>query len=169
MILRSTDSFTILVVEDEPDLLSALSEVIESFGYTVIGASHASDGLELLKSKKIDVVLSDINMPGMSGLQLLAKARKQYLLAPFIFITGNSSLDYVLEAVRLGAFDFVIKPFDFEALDSILKRVTSIVQRQDYIEELLASIGTDVAPQTYAEIKNLRRQMNLLRVLGTED
>lgn len=135
----------------------------------MIQASNGAEALEIMKQKKINLVLSDINMPLYNGMQLLSKCRKLNFHAPFVFLTGNSSIDNIIEAVRLGAMDFLIKPFEMDMLEKVLKRVSAIAERQEYIDELLQSIGKDVAPQTHAELNNLKRQINLLKALAHEE
>ncbi|MBC7530962.1 MAG: response regulator [Oligoflexus sp.] len=156
----------ILIVEDEPMLLEMLVDLSESFGFDVLPASNGQLAIEILKAQKVDIILSDINMPLVSGLQLLIKCRKMNVTAPFVFLTGNSSIDTIIDAVRLGAIDFMVKPFEFEALEKVLRRVSVIAEKLDYIDELLNSIGKDVAPQTHDEIENLRRQINLLKTMS---
>ncbi len=155
----------ILIVDDENLLVEILDDFAKSLGYETATASEGSKALEILKTQEINLVLSDINMPGISGIQMLTKARRQNIAAPFVFITGNSNPEIIIDAVRLGATDFLLKPFEFELLEKVIKRSLAIGERMDNIEELLKSIGRDVAPQTHAAINDLRRQINLLRTM----
>lgn len=164
----SQDDFSqmkVLIVEDEEQILEFLKDVLEGLGFPVFTAPNGVRAFEIMKAEKISLVLSDINMPEISGLQLLTKARRQNLGAPFIFLTGNCSADVIIEAVRLGASDFLLKPFEVLALEKVVQRVAAIGLRMEQIDDMLRSLGQDVAPKTHAHINDLRRQINVLRTM----
>lgn len=105
------DRFKILLIEDEPDLRLALKDEIEVLNFDVVTASCGEDALNTLKTDSLIIAaLSDIRMPGMSGLECLQKAREIGLNMPFVFITGFPQKDLITEALRLGAVDFLEKP-----------------------------------------------------------
>lgn len=107
---------SILLIDDEEDLLEILVRVLKPLGAEIYTATNGKQALEIISTGKIDVVLSDINMPIMNGLELLAILRSRGNEIPFIFLTGNADLDKAIEAMRLGAIDLLTKPFGREVL-----------------------------------------------------
>ncbi len=106
----------IMIVEDEKSIRDALNELLKMEGYKVIEASDGLEGYNLLKSKKIDCVLSDIIMPKLTGLEMLDKIIKDGIETPIIMISGHGSIDDAVEAVKKGAFDYISKPLDINRL-----------------------------------------------------
>ncbi len=111
----------ILVVDDDETLRTELGSLLRDSGYVVSLAADGAEALERLSLGGIDVVLLDLMMPGMSGLELLRAAHAAHPAVTFIVITGHGSADVAVEAMKAGAADFVVKPFEFEAVESLLK------------------------------------------------
>lgn len=101
----------LIVVEDEKDLREALVSVLENEGAEVISASNGLEGLEKIRKENPNAVISDIQMPAMNGLELLQQVRLIGNPVPFILITGFPDHEKILAALRLGALDFIEKPF----------------------------------------------------------
>ncbi len=116
MARRKTTLPSILVVDDEPEVLAALQEILEFEGYAVEAVGNAAKALELLKKKEYRVILSDVKMPGMDGLELLNEVRSLHPSTPVIMISGHGTIEMAVEAVRKGAFDFITKPPDLQRL-----------------------------------------------------
>ncbi len=106
----------ILVVDDEPEVLAALKEILEFEGYDVDAAESALHALQLLDRNEYHVILSDVRMPGMDGMDLLAKVQESHPSTPVVMISGHGTIDMAVEAVRKGAFDFITKPPDLQRL-----------------------------------------------------
>lgn len=104
---------TILIIDDEEPIREALSGILSDEGFTPIGTGSAEEGLELLSQENVDLVLLDIWMPGMDGLQALPKIRKNYGL-PVIMISGHGTIETAVQATRDGAFDFIEKPLSYD-------------------------------------------------------
>jgi len=103
---------TILVAEDKESMADMLRLTLEAEGYAVI---HAADGMEAVRRLReggIDLVLTDLKMPKKTGLDVLATARQEGRPIPFIFMTAFGTIELAVEAMRLGAYDFITKPFD---------------------------------------------------------
>ncbi len=118
-----TDKKAMLVVDDDPLIRKIIRGVLEDLGYPCEEAPDGVEALELIRKERFDIVLCDIRMPGMDGLQVMAEARKIRTDTPFIIITGYESeyaYDQVMEA---GAQDFITKPFTQEELQTKLARV----------------------------------------------
>jgi DNA-binding NtrC family response regulator len=102
----------VLVVEDDSRVRQALFELLTSWGYTVETAGNGAEGLEAIASFHPAVVLSDLQMPGLDGLELLKTARSSNPELPFLMLTGHGSIASAVEATKLGAFNFLQKPVD---------------------------------------------------------
>ncbi|MDP7361031.1 MAG: response regulator, partial [Candidatus Latescibacteria bacterium] len=101
----------ILVVDDEVDLATSCTRLLESRGYVTGIASSAEEALESLNSLDYQLVLTDLKMPGMGGMELLRHVREKSQEMPVIMMTAYSTVEDAVEAMRLGAADFVPKPF----------------------------------------------------------
>lgn len=108
--MENNDLKNILVVDDDPGLLDSTTLLLIKAGYAVISCSNAHEALIKIQENSIDVVLSDIRMPGVSGIELLQKIRKAGFGLPVILMTAHADLDAAVDAVKEGAFDFLIKP-----------------------------------------------------------
>lgn len=108
--------YHILIIDDEKSIRKALSEILLSEGYKVTEATDGHEGYNLIKNKKFDCVLSDIKMPKLDGLDMLAKLKNEGLDVPIIMISGHSSTEDAVEAVKNGAFDYISKPPDLNRL-----------------------------------------------------
>ncbi|WP_208726628.1 sigma-54-dependent transcriptional regulator [Corallococcus terminator] len=106
----------VLLVDDDPALLKVLGALLTQAGLTPHPASNARDALALLARRPIDVVLSDVRMPGMSGLELLAEVGRGWPDVPVLLMTAHGTVPLAVEAMKAGAADFVLKPFDREEL-----------------------------------------------------
>jgi DNA-binding response OmpR family regulator len=106
----------ILVVDDEPSILKFLVRVLEREGYTVYAAANGEEALRVLNHIKIDLLLSDIKMQGVDGVQLLKEAQQNWPDLAIILLTGHATIDSAVAAVRHGAVDYLIKPIKNEAI-----------------------------------------------------
>lgn len=106
----------VLVIDDEQSMLEFLEYLLRKEGYQVVTAQAGSEALELLGVDQVDLVISDLRMPDLDGIELLRQARGLDPDTPFIFITAYASSDTAIEALKLGAFDYITKPFKVEEL-----------------------------------------------------
>jgi two-component system response regulator HydG len=106
----------ILVVDDEESIRYTFEAFLSEEGYTVSSAADYDGGIALLREKDIDLVFADIILPGKSGIDLLKAAREIVPGVPVIMITGAPSLDTATESLRIGAFDYIVKPIRQDAL-----------------------------------------------------
>jgi two-component system response regulator PilR (NtrC family) len=113
---------TILIVDDEPNILEVLEIFLHDEGMEVLKSDSGMKALEILREKEVDLVVSDIRMPDLSGVQLLQQAKQLAPEAMFIMITAFASTETAIEALQHGAFDYITKPFRMEELRSIIQR-----------------------------------------------
>jgi len=123
---------TILVVDDEPELARALSKLLGRNGYHVLTAENGEAGLALLRQHPIHLVLSDLQMPKMGGLDLLKAAQVVAPQAEFVIITGHGTIETAVDAMKSGAYDFIEKPF---STTTTLKVVRKALEKQNLITE----------------------------------
>ena len=123
---------TILVVDDEPELSRALSKLLTRNGYHVLTAQNGEEGLAILRREEIHLVLSDLQMPKMGGLDLLKAAQVIAPQTEFVIITGHGTIETAVDAMRTGAYDFIEKPF---SITTTLKVVRKALEKQHLIAE----------------------------------
>ena len=121
----------ILLVDDEEDFVEMLSMRLEEAGEKVTPAYDGKMCLEILEKKTIDVVILDIKMPGMDGIQTLRKIKMTYPLVEVILLTGHGTTETAIEGMKLGAFDYLLKPADFDELTTILAGAKKKKAEQD--------------------------------------
>jgi PAS domain S-box-containing protein len=132
---------SILVIDDDEAVLLSQAGYLEDLGYTVRCASNGEQGLALFRSDPPDMILCDLRMPGIDGLEVLRAVRRESPDMPFVIISGMGVMKDVIEALRLGAWDYLPKPFDdFSILrhtvEKMLDRVRLMQQNRRYQEQL---------------------------------
>ena len=130
----------LLIVDDEARFLKTTAALLEKRDCSVFTAASGKDALEILDQRKIDVVILDVKMPGMDGVETLKHMKKKYPLVEVIMLTGHSTTESAVEGLKLGAFDYLIKPCD---LDIILEKVKQAHEKKMSTEEKIthAKIG----------------------------
>jgi len=116
---------SILIVDDEPSMRVALSESVKSCGYKVETSESGADALEKFQKGKFEVVITDMRMPGMGGMEVLRGIKKVSSGTPVIVITAYGTVNTAVEAMKEGAADFIMKPFSVEHLESLVKKVVA--------------------------------------------
>ncbi len=112
----------VMVVEDDVDLLEALSETLQSAGYRVTQASDGLEALKVLESHTFDLIVTDIQMPNMDGHALLKKVKEKSPELPVMLMTAYGSIQQAVDAMRDGAVDYMVKPFEAEVLVNMVSR-----------------------------------------------
>ena len=116
----------ILVVDDEESVRIILKKMLEEGGYIAETANNGGEALEAMKGTHFDMLISDINMPVMNGVELLNKAKESFPMMPVIFITAYGNDKIIIEAMKVGLADYIEKPFK---MDHILKIVKEHIYR----------------------------------------
>lgn len=131
------DSFRVLVVDDETDFLETLVNRLNKRQIDTTGVQSGEEALEAMKKKLFDVVILDIKMPGgMDGIQALREMRKIQPLAEVILLTGHGSVETSIEGMKLGAFDYLLKPVKLEEL---MVKMAQAFEKKDAHEQKIRS------------------------------
>ncbi|MEO8978166.1 MAG: EAL domain-containing protein [Polyangiaceae bacterium] len=117
---------SVLVVDDDPDVLRGVVRLLRKEGYSVTSASNGADAARSLVGRSFDVIVSDIKMPGMDGIQLLREVREHDLHVPVVLVTGEPAVSTAVQALEYGAFHYLTKPVDTEALVRAVSRAVSM-------------------------------------------
>ena len=121
---------TILAVDDEPNMRRLLEISLRQAGYKPLLANDGVSALEIIKAHHVDLVVSDFHMPGMNGLELLKAIRQQSDALPLIMVTAQGEVKIAVEAMKLGASDYILRPFDLETLEIAIAKVLSNTRLQ---------------------------------------
>jgi two-component system, NtrC family, sensor histidine kinase HydH len=124
----------ILVVDDDPALGQMLEDVIANEGYRPIVCTQAEDALEVSRREHFQLAFVDIHLPGMSGLELAAKLKEDSAELEVVFITGSTTVDHAVQAIKLGAYDYLRKPFTLTEFRFCLKRFQEKILLRERIE-----------------------------------
>lgn len=121
----------VLIVDDERDFVEMLSLRLEEVGEKVWGVFNGKECLDLLEKEIIDVVILDIKMPGMDGIEVLKIIKQRYPLTEVILLTGHGSAETAVEGMKVGAFDYLLKPADFSELRTKLHEARKRKEEQE--------------------------------------
>ena len=128
----------VLVVEDEKSLLKVITKRLKETGYVVDGADNGEDALLFIKTSDYDVIILDILLPKISGLEILLKIRKSKITTPVLMLTALDSISDKVEGLDAGADDYLAKPFSF---DELLARVRVLLRRQSDNKTNVFTVG----------------------------
>ncbi|MGD9489820.1 MAG: sigma-54-dependent transcriptional regulator [Calditrichaceae bacterium] len=120
----------ILVVDDEKTIRESLSMVLEEEGYTAQAVSNGKEALDLVKETDFDIVITDLKMPELDGMELLKQCQRLCPQTSLIIITAHGSLESAIEALRAGAYDYILKPFDF---DEVLLKIKRLINHKELV------------------------------------
>jgi two-component system OmpR family response regulator len=121
------DKFKVMIVDDEVDFLETIVKRLKTRGIDVAGVESGYQALEALDVSSPDVIILDVKMPGMDGIETLREIKKKKPLTEVIMLTGHASVESGIQGMQLGAFDYVMKPV---ALDELLEKVRQAYERK---------------------------------------
>ncbi|MBC7781654.1 MAG: diguanylate cyclase [Proteobacteria bacterium] len=136
---------SILVLEDDDASVAMLDAVLSDAGYEVVCVQRGRDAMHKLSERSFDLAVFDINIPDFSGIEVLRALREHRLELPVIFLSGETAIEYAIDALRFRAFDFVAKPFDPLQLLAVVERAI----REHRQEEARVSHLTDLESELY--------------------
>lgn len=114
-------SGTICIVDDEPAILHTLSSILEDEGYQVTIAKTGSEALRVIQQEPPDVVLLNVYLPEIDGLEVLKRVREQFSNVSVIMMSGHGSVETAVKAIKLGAYDYLEKPLDLEKVTILVR------------------------------------------------
>jgi FixJ family two-component response regulator len=147
--MRSRAQQHVFLVDDEPKILAAARATLESIGFKVTCFARGSDCLKKMAGRKCDLLVTDVRMPGIDGMELLAETRHVAPWLPVLILTAYGDVSMTARAFKSGAFDFIQKPFDRETL---ISAVIDILKKTGPVDRLLGKSLT-------------RTEMRVLRLL----
>jgi DNA-binding NtrC family response regulator len=138
---------TLLIVEDEPEIRAILRAHLEASVQKIVEAADGKTALQFIATEKPDIIISDYNMPGMNGLELLRTLKELKTQIPVIWTTGYASRELFREAWRAGVYDFFEKPFNLEqVVDCVRGALNSGPQQNNYAISSLCKVGYSEFP-----------------------
>ncbi|MBI2215322.1 MAG: sigma-54-dependent Fis family transcriptional regulator [Acidobacteria bacterium] len=152
----------ILVVDDQPELLDELCAQLSEIGWEVSGASLGRDALRSFDETSPDVVLLDVMLPDISGLDVLDEIKARSESTPVVVMSGGATIEIAVRAMRSGAESLVQKPFDVDSLDALLEKAgrSSVLRRQVAALQRELAVETPVLPGTSASIRELNEMIH---------
>ncbi len=162
-------SLKILIAEDEEITLRHLTYALEKEGFSVRGASNGREALERFKDDNYDILIADIKMPEMDGLSLLKTVKEKHPDTEVMIITGFGSIESAVEAMKMGAIDYVTKPFNF---DELLVKIRKIQEKKRIEKENIAlkiSVGVGKDLPFIAKSREIKRVIGIINGISGSD
>jgi len=132
------EGFNVLLVDDEGEFLDTLVKRIQKRNVNAKGVRSGEEALAFLGKNPVDVVVLDVRMPGMDGIETLRALKRQYPLTEVIMLTGHASLEVAIEGMELGAFDYLMKPVE---IDDLLYKLQDANKRRTIQLEKIKGMG----------------------------
>ena len=144
----------LLLVDDEERFVTTTKTLLEKRGVTTFTALNGVDAMKIMDERPIDVMVLDVKMPGLGGVEVLRKTKQKHPLVEVIMLTGHASVESAVEGLKLGAFDYVTKPCD---VSDLIEKVTEAYDKKQAMEEKIQK----------AKLEEIIRHP--MAVFGTED
>ncbi len=163
--MKNSSAVSIIIVDDDPYVLESTSLLLRESGHAITACENAKDALSALEKNTIDVVLTDIMMPGMSGIELLEKIHVDHPEMPVILMSAYAELNTAVDAIKRGVFDFVIKPYKPEYLIHAIEKATrynKLIQiERDYKKTLEETVRkrTQELSDALVMVKNMSKEL----------
>jgi DNA-binding NtrC family response regulator len=135
------ERFRILIVDDNVELREILTEYLQDEGDAIEGADNGKEALAMYDKRPYDLIITDLNMPEVTGLELIKRIARYKSTSECIIITGYASLDSAIEAIKLGAFDYIVKPFRMEELKVVVKNARDKIMLKKVNAELFDKLA----------------------------
>ena len=147
-VVKGTTKKKVLVVDDESSVCLVLTEGLSALGYECQACLNGEDALNLMQQQPPDIVITDLRMPGMSGLEFLEKAHQDYPRTVFLMVTGVEDVRLATQAMKLGAADYLVKPVELEALRASVQRALEIKHMELELESYRRNLEAMVTQRT---------------------
>lgn len=161
--------FTILVVDDEIAIRQILSNIITRAGHDVITAEDGYMALSILKEREVDVTFSDVRMPGITGIELIEHARKAGINCQFVIMTAFASVSTAIDAMKAGAYDYMMKPLRHEDVEHRLQLIGNMInlhKENTALRQVAMQVSEQAMSSTADSMKTVERLIN--KVAATE-
>ncbi len=155
----------ILIIDDDDKIVFAIQLILESDGFTILTAQNGKDGWEMIKKEAPDITILDIQMPGMSGLEVLEKIGEDKIDTSVIVITGFGTMDTAIRSMQLDAFDYLTKPLDMEKVKILCRRALEIRNLKKEIHGLRAQL--DVSYEEDTLVGNSGTMQEIYKTIGS--
>lgn len=129
-----TGTYKILIVDDDPNVRKVLCDILKRKGYAILTAKNGTEAITILEENSFNLVLSDLGLPDISGLEVLQRVKTDYPFTEVIILTGNASLDSAIESTNKGAFSYLQKPYE---IDQLLLHIKRAIEKQQAEEKIL--------------------------------
>src|ERR1051326_4784390 len=160
----------VLIVDDEPAIREVLEMILQEWGYEVRLASDGAEAKDLVESYDPEIVISDVVMPQLSGLDLLRCLKAGNPNRPVILVTAHASIDLAVESMKQGAQDFITKPMDYPKLRAILKAAEGDIELRQTSRKLTSQLERGSAfGEFIGSSKAMREIYDLIQSLSTSD
>jgi len=164
-----TQQPTVLVIDDEPAHRLMVRVVLGDAGFRVLEADNGSSGLATLRSRSVDVVLLDMRMPGMSGLDVLQKMHEEAMSTPVIMLTAFGNVGSAVESMKIGAWDYLTKPTDNDELLAVVRKAAEHVRLTRENRDLKKQIGQLRETRIIGASPEVRRVVDLIEQVGPSE
>ena len=131
------NSFRVLLVDDEEEFLRTVMKRLKKRDVNAIGAGNGDEALRQLAQHPVDVVVLDVKMPGMDGIQTLREIKERFPLVEVVMLTAHASMEVAIEGMELGAFDYLMKPVD---IDELLYKLQDAYKKKSIQEDKIKNI-----------------------------
>src|SRR5258708_10342689 len=155
---------TILIVEDEAKMRRLLELNLGEDGFQVVSAPDAETGLQLLAAQPIDLVLTDLKLPAMSGLELLQTIKQQHADLPVVVMTAFGSVETAVDAMKAGATDYVLKPFSLAEMRMVVRKELDVSRLREENRSLRRALG-----EKYSHPNIVARSAKMQEVLAVAE
>jgi len=161
------NAITILIVDDDKHILNIFSQMIRLRGYEPLTAQNGKQALDILSKKNVNVVITDVRMPEMNGMELLTIIKKKYPDTDVIVITGYASTDDAVKAMKCGASDYILKPF---SPDEVLLKVMDIYNKNKSFDKEKQVVDRKYhIPVVVADTKGMKQVLQEVDIVSPTD
>jgi DNA-binding NtrC family response regulator len=157
----------LLIVDDEIEIRSSLEALVQPLGLQTVLAKDGLEALNLVKSIEFHAIVCDITMPQMTGTQFLVELKRLTLDIPVVMLTGCDDKENIKTALKLGAFDFISKPFDFDnVLNAITKALEVGVRKKRIDQKIKSQIPEAQVEKLSADIAHEKQMISLIQLVN---
>jgi DNA-binding NtrC family response regulator len=154
----------VLVIDDERSIREHLDMFLQEKGLEVVAAEDGESGIQLIYDEEPDILILDIRLPGMDGLEVLRRIRKENKTLSVIMITAFHDMGTIIQAMRLGAFDYIHKPLDIDELETVIDKVVDSIRLSSCVENLFPEISKDYRADNIAG--KTRGMQEIFKLIG---